>query len=320
MNIKSIILVVALPLIAISAEGDGIQKKVLLENFTTADCSHCPEGHKTIESALSGIDGVIWVCHHAGFTVVHDPYQIGASVDYTWFYDGGGTFAPAIMIDRHNFSTDLPNLVSGTTPVMSVSKAVVSHCSQNRLDKAATVSVDIKRDYDATTRVLKLNISGQTTSDFNLTKPVLNIFITEDSLVSYQNNGGSKYRHDHVIRQVVTPTWGDDLNVSNGAYSRDYTLEVPTDWKDSHIQIIAFVSNYDANDKNDCTVENANAVALLPGGTSGITSVTTNGNELQKIYTLDGRFVGTFAPSETPNLPHGIYIIHGNGQSKKVIL
>jgi N-formylglutamate amidohydrolase len=56
---------------------------------------------------------------------------------------------PAIMIDRHNFSTDLPNLVSGTTPVMSVSKAVVSHCSQNRLDKAATVSVDIKSDYDA---------------------------------------------------------------------------------------------------------------------------------------------------------------------------
>jgi hypothetical protein len=57
---------------------------------------------------------------------------------------------------------------------------------------------------------------------------------------------------------------------------------VPTDWKDSHIQIIAFVSNYDANDKNDCTVENANAVTLLPGGTSGITSVTTNGNEPQK--------------------------------------
>jgi hypothetical protein len=56
--------------------------------------------------------------------------------------------------------------------------------------------------------VLKLNISGQTTTDFSLTKPVLNIFITEDSLVSYQNNGGSKYRHDHVIRQVVTPDVG----------------------------------------------------------------------------------------------------------------
>jgi hypothetical protein len=319
MNIKDVIFVIALPLITISAEADNFERKVLLENFTTADCINCPNGHKAIENALSGIENVIWVCHHAGYTVKNDPYQIDPSIDYTWFYDENGAYAPAVMIDRHNFSTDLPNLVSVSTPVMSITQATVSHCSQNRLDKEATISVNINKEFNTATHNLKITVSGLTSEHFNLKNPTLSIFITEDSLISYQNGGGSKYRHDHVIREVVTQTWGDSLIFSSGAYSKDYTIEVPETWKYNNVRIIAFVANYNSKDKNDCSVENANITSLLSDNTSGIDCINNTDQDLYDIFSIDGRFVTRMSSLSTNNiLPHGIYILRHDGHCRKI--
>ncbi len=56
-------------------------------------------------------------------------------------------------------------------------------------------------------------------------------------------------------------------------------------------------------------------VAMLPGGTSGISETVTAGGEGtadKKVYTLDGRYVG----NSTSSLPKGIYIVGG----KKVVI
>lgn len=259
MNIKHMILSALLLPTTLSAAAQGFERRVLLENFTTSDCINCPRGHDIIAATLKNVDAeVIWVCHHSGYTTKRDPYPIDASDEYTWFYANDMTYAPAMMIDRRNFYEG-----SGT-PVMEVEMANVSGAVNYEMERPAQVSVNIDKRYDAATRHLTLTISGKTTADFALSNPVLNIFLTEDSLVSYQNAGGSKYRHDHVIRDNLTQVWGDPITLgSDGNYSASYDYDVDPTWKERHMTVIAFVSNYDPDDKNHCAVENANSVALL---------------------------------------------------------
>lgn len=278
------LLTVVLP----SAADGGFPRKVLLEQFTTCDCFHCPAGHNKIEAALSQVraSDVVRVCHHAGFTTRRDPYPVDDSEEYTWFYPAGGTFAPAFMVDRHAFEDD--------APVMSVDQSTVINTLNERLSAEASVSVTIDSDYDSSTNWLFVTVSGQQSDEFSLTNPVLTVFLTEDSLVSYQNGASSKYRHDHVLRAVLTDTWGDAVSFDDdGYYQANYSYEIDQRWKVRHMHVIAFIGNYDSANKANCTVENTAEASLLEQQVSlSVLSLPADVERATAVYSPDGRLVG----------------------------
>lgn len=305
-------------------------RKVLLEHFTTAKCPNCPAGHTILEKALGENENVIWVAHHAGYGV--DNYTIPQSEKFMWFYNlDGSTYAPAIMFDRTNLADlgAISNSKPAPAPLFQVSQAIVAKTLEARLNAPAYVTVDIEENYDLATRKLDITVSGNAIAGNLPGNSVrVNVFLTEDGLIGAQSGGGSKYVHNHVMRDVLSDVWGDLVTFDkNGDYKATYSCDLATDWIPANMKIVAFLSNYDFRDVNYSEVYNAESFALKSG--SNINSIYNDetvhvysSNSLIKIegeftnadiFDVTGKIVSSINDSgNSVRVANGIYVVKLN--------
>ena len=257
---KITLFLLALTLLVASMAQDDKQtftRKILVEQFTGADCGWCPSGADRIATAVSGNSNVIWVKHHAGFGTDFLTNEIATAM--TIFY-GGNTFAPAVMFDRTHFNTSQP------APVMSVGQ--VSEIREY-LAKAKAVETTCKVytpevSYDPSTRHLSGTISGRFgDNSFNESTRLI-VIVTEDSLIGrqsdYNNGTQTAFVHMGTVRSAITDMWGEPLSVNTEdnnsfSYTIDYTL--PADFTYKNCQVLAVVWQYDPSNVNNCPVLNA---------------------------------------------------------------
>lgn len=247
------------------------RRKVLLEQFSTTQCTNCPRAHMTIKKELKYDDDVIWVIHHAGYGV--DNMTIKESEEYLYFYNSNTVYAPAAMLDRSNLSQygalDA-NGASSPGPVFNVTSAGISKLLNQRLNSPALINVNIDHNYDQNSRSLTLSVYGDMPSEdesrLKGNNVCLNVFLVEDSIPGIQSGAAGTYIHDHVIRKVLTGVWGDGITFTNGKYhSKDYTFTLPEDWKEKHMRVVAFVANNDQANPNNAQVYNAEEVNIVKG-------------------------------------------------------
>lgn len=298
---------------------NSVIRKILLENFTTAQCGNCPSAHTEIAKALKGRDDVIWVCHHTGFGT--DNFTIDASKQYLWFFNDNSTYAPAIMLDRTNMTED-------PGPVTGVKNAeIMKMMLDERKEDLASISVNIQKEYNESTRVLTVTISGQSMNpEITESIPNLNIFLTENDLIGRQAGAAANYVHNHVIRATITDYWGENITFNENSYSQTHTITLKNGWKAENMDIVAFISNYDSEDPNNCMILNAEITPVTKKDANGIESMTEaddvsiytlgstvyiSGNYQKAIiYDISGRVVATIKETDQFNLiNNGIYII-----------
>lgn len=193
-----------------------------------------------------------WVVHHAGF--YEDQFTIAESLPLMFFYQTNSTYAPAAMIDRTIFS--------GNKVVASAS-AVTKAQLQKMLAEPTYVSLNLNTSYDATSRQIKVDVSGKLLKEYP--NAMLTVYLVQDSIRAKQSNGGAgdQYVHRNALRKVISSggAWGDPLGVTKGEYSKSYTYTLPEsitgDGSDENIAfatdaantyIVAFVS-----EKNNVT-------------------------------------------------------------------
>ena len=101
------------------------------------------------------------------------------------------------------------------------------------------------------------------------------------------------------------------VDLSKG-YAADFKVEIPATWNMDNMKIVAFVSNYNADDRNDCQVLNTNEL-LIKHVISGIDTVTKPGKaDSFDVYTPSGICVLKKASAnDLQQLPQGIYIVNG---------
>lgn len=304
-------------------------RKVLLENFSTTNCGNCPAAHDRLHDALEGRDDVMWVVHHAGFGT--DIYTINASQTYTALYGAGGTYAPAVMLDRRNLA-DQGADVSGDCPVFfpgSNIGTLIDYC----LDQVTFVDLTVHNRYNEETRELEVIVTGEKymecSNNTNLT-----VFLVEDGLVGYQSGGGSNYNHDHVMRAVLTPVWGESISGAVGTFEKVYTTTLKEAWNPDNMTVIAFVSNYNATNINDRVIHNANNCMVKD--MSGVNDITNENNiavwgsngyinivgeyENAEVYTIDGRLVEQANGTQAIDVAAGIYLVRIDGNTTKVMV
>ena len=308
-------------------------RKVLIEEFSTTQCGNCPRVHEIMKKIMENRNDIALVVHHTGYG--QDSYTISASRSYLDFY-AGSTYAPAMMIDRRNlagqgaqgYSGPAPGPVFGVTTQSEV-EALVDYCS----DQPAFVTVNIEDNYNAETRELTVRVYGETIIDLPQT-PYINIFLTESGMVNYQTGGGNDYVHNHAIRTTMTDTWGDELTVTGNKYDVTYTATLNSKWKPENMNIIAFVSNYDSRDINNCTVYNSElkATAYASGiqtAASDMCRVWADGRNIYingeydtaEIYSADGRLVKRVGKTFRIEMENeGMYIVKANDSVFKVIV
>lgn len=260
---------------------DFIQRKVLLEVFSTELCTNCPSVHKQLSAVTDTCNNIIELGHHAGF--YQDPYTIPSSKEYEWFYKATRLYAPAEMIDRTAMIDNYPEVYSDSVPVVSVGASMlkVLYAQEMLAPAFVTVEPSIKTDDSGN---LLIHVEGSKLINSGAESPRLFVFLTEDSVYTLNQHGASEgYYHRHMARCSVTPTWGDPIDLEG--YSVDYTVAVDPSWNPAKMRVVAFVANYDADDKNNCRVLNAEEVKVPYDGSTGISGVEAEGLRV----TWDGR-------------------------------
>lgn len=251
----------------------AVQRKVLMEHFSTASCPNCIDGHHYIEAAMPGYeDDIIWVTHHTGY--YSDQLTITPSTSFIAFYnDNGGSYAPAVMLDRTYFGDQEFTHAIGTPPgpvFYPYTDLNDGFAAARSIPAYITVEFSAM-SYDAATRQLTVTVSGEVVHTLDAIDPRLNVWLLEDGIIA---DGGSApghgptqayadatFTHDHVIRDLLnTDTWGEDNVIpcaTGSSYSKSYTFTVPTQYIDSLCYLVAFVSEGNHSDVNNCRVYNA---------------------------------------------------------------
>ena len=127
------------------------------------------------------------------------------------------------------------------------------------------------------------------------------------------------------MRSVLSGSaWGDNLDISNYDFEKNYTVDVDPKWNVANMRIVSFVSNYEANVLKRGLYNSTQAAV---SGTSGINSqanfagnktirvvngsvILPQGYHLVGIYDMAGRRIST------NQLGYGLYIVNAtDGQN-----
>lgn len=279
-------------------------RKVMIEEFTTLDCSNCPRMagylHDMMEDPTYS-KVVEIVCHHTGFGT--DEFTLPGDTDYNWFYNAGGsTYAPAIMMDRAyskfpETPVFLPSSVSETEEYV-----------EKRLAEPSVVSLNIMAERDGL--ALNVTVTGDVIEmDALCENPYITVYLVEDNIITdYQAGAGPGYVLQHTTR-AVNATWGEPLVInSDNTYS--YSCSLPyydKYYKYEDMSVVAMIGNLNLNNPMDCVVENSASITLEEA--AGVGPAVSEQNAETLIYTIQGIRVKNI---QTP----GLYIVNG----KKVMV
>lgn len=306
----------------LEASGKLFKHRVLVEQFTSQFCQNCPDAETKLAQALEGIeDNAVWIAHHSGFS--DDLFTTSADKEYLWFYnDGGSTYAPAFMFDRTPLST------SNTTPVFTSSN-ITKELIESKMAEPSYVGLTLQNNYNASTRTLDVTVYGEVSK--TLPNAKLNVLLTQDNVITYQRlytgQYNDKYNHSHALRAILTPTWGDDLQLSNNSFTRTYHYTIPDSighlyCNPADMKIVAYVADYLVNQPTKCGVYNAISDTIrttsalintdvdnVNAYTSGHTLYIKGNYDNVEIYGMGGNLIKATRKEAAIDLQSGFYIV-----------
>jgi hypothetical protein len=273
------------------------EKKVLFEQFTTAQCVFCPDGFVIVENILSSYNYVIPVALHAGFGT--DAMTTQEASDYAAQYISG---APSATIDRVLFDRE---------EELGTNRGSWKDYSALRYTQPSPASLAASSTFNPTTRELVVSVTSKffapISGDFRL-----NVFLVEDSVIgsgsgynqqnAFNTASGHPYQgrgnpivgmaHRYVERKALGGTWGKSGVIANpttneGEYTTTFSYTIPNSIDASKSSLVAFVHEYNNNFKSGKN-EVLNAVALPLNGSNYLNStpsVYTNINSPESAVT-----------------------------------
>lgn len=282
----------------------AVDRKVLIEEFTGQGCMNCPRGKSIIEEALKGEENVILICHHIGYG--EDELTAPGSNALTFFYNAPSTYAPGIMFDRYQTP-------GGSAPVGYIGDVpTVRDRLKNARNEAARAIIEISQKLESD-RKLSADIKVQKVEGTSIgSNPVLTALLVEDGIIGYQAPNYNDYEHNEAVRLFLTAPLGDRITLSADApETYSYTIDIPKGHDLTKMRLVAFVSNFDAEDPNHCQVYNAE-MQVLPE-MSGVENVELSGREISEIYSISG--------VRLDRMQRGVNIVrYSDGTTEKLIV
>lgn len=277
------------------------QRRVLLEVFSTERCNQCPQAHNNIQRIFGdGGDSIVMVGHHAGFYT--DALTIPESQAYEWFYTPNrGLYAPAAMMNRLYDDSNTSETFTDGVPVFDGSSAKkLQSAYASAQATPLSVKVTLSTQYDAQTRELQVTVNSSLLRRLpNAADLRMNVVLTEDSIYSRTQSGAiGSYYHRHSARQYLTGTWGESIDLTQ-AVTCSYSTTIPADWNVQQMEVIAYVSSYDAQDRCGCQVYNTASVHLAEHLPEGIDPVHAEPSLPSPTYNLMGQ---RLCPTSAPGL------------------
>lgn len=263
---------------AITISSIAPSKKVLLEQFTSANYGWSPDGYTTLKSIVTTNTNII-------ATSIHDADNLSVTGGSNLISDYEDGF-PSAVIDRHYFSSNNDvgiqknnwNSFAAQRLAMKVPATVtVTNISYNTSTKQidATVSAtfygDVKGDYRLNLFVKENNVYGPTNDNTNNGWNQQSFLYNVGSSPYYQMGtylnsttyllSPAEYKHQYTITHMADGAYGaSGIIPSNGStngatYTKTYSYTLPTvsgsefRYNADNIYLIGIVSEYDADTK-----------------------------------------------------------------------
>ena len=284
-------------------------RNVLLEEFTTEKCTNCPRVASYVHDAMNEPEfqgRLNTMENHAGYYT--DSFTATFHNDWTWLFDN--LYAPAVLYDRH---AEDGAVTAVTCPN---SKLELFEGIRKRLRETAFVSLKVTADVDGENQKINVKVTG-TRAKENFTKNLarITVVLTETNLAAISQAGaGGDYTHYNVGRRVNS-IWGDVLEWNGDDYTYECSIPYTQNYILDNLGILAFIHDYDPDDKTKCDVANSAAItsAEFTGKATAIFAPNASTNDSKALYfDLQGRKLS--APTK------GFNIVKRNGRFIKQIL
>lgn len=227
-------------------------RTTLFEEFTTEYCSNCPSAIKIINSVLEEeefVGKVIAISHHSGYMT--DWLTTDADLEFLRFFGSGGSFSPAVMYDRYSNNGDAP-------AIGAESSDYIRENLRLRLATTANAMLSVSAKGDEENNKVSVKVSGALDWSFDLSDPRITVCVVENNIEAENQAGASSgFTHQHVLR-TYNEVWGAPFEWDeNDEFEYECELEIDDSWKCEDMEIVALISNYDAESISNCAVENA---------------------------------------------------------------
>ncbi|MBR4886877.1 MAG: Omp28-related outer membrane protein [Muribaculaceae bacterium] len=243
---------------------------------------------------------------------------------------------PAMSINRSGYScvAQLNSLISGTPMMYTIFPDYIGQVYDNVLSHPTFASVEAKGLMDAN-GAISINVSGVVEEgvmpqgeDLYLTVYLMERDVWTEDQRFWDDKAaaekGGEYIHKNIIREILTPYWGEKLEKTGGEYSMTFNTEYYEEWVKENLYVVAFLNRGVENNQlalqvinstegelegasinrvenfNNVVVENANG------------TITVNGNSNVEVYNLSGCRV------DNNNLSAGLYIVKAEVEGQSV--
>ena len=200
-------------------------RSVLIEEFTGRNCGWCPDGHVYAKKIVDEYPGRVWAIniHCGSFSPSSYPnLNTTAGATILSALDGGYGF-PSGVVNR-------------TTKATGRDKW--SLYSQQQLVQSAECNVGGQVFIDKESRTANVTVEVYYTDASSFNENYLTVMMLQDSILGYQSGGDylnpdqmvdGQYCHMHVLRDVVTSTWGDAIapTTAGTLITKTYTYQIP---------------------------------------------------------------------------------------------
>ena len=237
-------------------------RKQLIEQFTSQDCSYCPNGTNLIDEAISGRETqYVRLSYYCGN--IYDDFTISTNVKVASALNI--STMPSMLYNRAQWDWE------EQTGVTASGKVMHPYYFSQFVSKAATtttVSISINTAYDEATRMADITISGKNigeNQDINLV-----VMLKESGLHAVQQDsyntwkGWADYVHNNVVRTYLNTYKGQTLEFDGINYKVSLDYELYKSYNADNCSVVAFLV-----DNNTGEVINAEETPLVSGTKGG---------------------------------------------------
>ena len=222
-------------------------RHAVLEEFTGIHCVYCPQAHKIAASILEEHPDLVEVIsiHYGSFaeSKYDDQPDFNTEAgDVLGNYYGPSSF-PIGMVNRREYEGRV-----------LTTRSIWQYQVEEYIAETTPVNLWSASHYDIDKGLLTIDVEGYVQySDIDSSNPLyLAVALTQDSILGPQQGGlmGDDYPHNHVLRDYLTPVWGEPLgSLSVGSYfQRHYEYQVPASYKNTdtdyrQLELITLLTN-----------------------------------------------------------------------------
>lgn len=198
-------------------------RNVILEEFTGRGCGYCTDGHRIANQIMASNPGRVWAIniHAGGYAQTSYPNMITTD---------GNTIHGGFSISGY------PTGVVNRTTSNGIDRGQWSGQANTQMSQASECNVAGIARINPDTRMATITVEVYYTGNSTVDENYLTVAMLQDSILGTQADYGNynpsqwlngQYVHMHILRDCITPAWGEAISPTTAGTLITKTYEYP---------------------------------------------------------------------------------------------